>query len=123
MFSNVSLQINNINSKEYNTPIYSLGIGNDADWNFLQELSLKTKAKPKRISVDNVQNPDISNQLKDFYETISTPVLSNVNFGNLPASAELTQLHFPIFFNGSEITIAGKGNYISHYFQLYYLYK
>lgn len=109
---NISSQVTNINSKEYNTPIYSLCIGSDADWNFLKKLSLATKAEPKRISVDNVENPDVSHQLKDFYKIIGSPVLSNVTFRDLPASVQLTQLHFPIFFNGSEITIAGKGNYI-----------
>lgn len=76
----------------------------------MNELSLATKAKPKRISVDNVGNSDVAHQLKDFYETIGSPVLSNITYSNLPASAQLTQVHFPIFFNGSEITIAGKGN-------------
>ncbi|XP_018562161.1 uncharacterized protein LOC108904193 [Anoplophora glabripennis] len=101
--------ISNINSKEYNTPIYSLCIGSDADWKFLQELSLATKAEPIRIYLDDDGGSDVSTQLKSFYDKIRSPVLSNVNFNNLPATAQMTQLHFPIFFNGSEITIAGKG--------------
>ncbi|KAJ8924359.1 hypothetical protein NQ315_007155 [Exocentrus adspersus] len=100
--------ISGINSREYNTPIYSLCVGDDADWNFLNELSLSSNGKATRIYLDPT-NPDVSVQLQDFYETISTPVLNNLTFNDLPPSTQVTRLKFPIFFNGSEITIAGKG--------------
>lgn len=88
-----------------------MSIGTAVDWNFLQELSLPSKAKPILIDVDDLKNGHAFVQLKSFYETISTPVLSNITFNNLPETTHLTQRHYPIFFEGSEIAIAGIGNF------------
>ncbi|XP_018562167.1 inter-alpha-trypsin inhibitor heavy chain H3-like isoform X2 [Anoplophora glabripennis] len=108
--SEIISMVLDINSKEYNTPIYSLCFGVNADWNFLQELSLVTKAKATRIYVnDDGTESDVSIQLKMFYESINEPLLSDIMFDNLPPSVQMTQLSFPIFIKGSEITIAGKG--------------
>ncbi|KAJ8962657.1 hypothetical protein NQ318_001051, partial [Aromia moschata] len=102
--------VTSINSREYKVPINTVCIGSDADFTFLQKLSLATDAKPKKIYVDGSPNSDVAGQLQDYYQKyLSTPVLSNVTFNNLPLSAQLTKIHFPVFFNGTEITIAGKG--------------
>ncbi|KAJ8962654.1 hypothetical protein NQ318_001048 [Aromia moschata] len=71
--------VTDINLREYNVPIYSLCIGDDADWSFLQILSFATDAKSKRIHVDKTPTSDVASQLQDYYEKqLSTPVLSNV---------------------------------------------
>uniref|UniRef100_A0A6P7FMS6 Inter-alpha-trypsin inhibitor heavy chain H3-like n=1 Tax=Diabrotica virgifera virgifera TaxID=50390 RepID=A0A6P7FMS6_DIAVI len=102
----ITEMITKLNKASYNVPIYSLSFGEepDIDRKFLQDLS-GLDAKEYQITVD--LNSSI--YIQNFYKTISVPLLTNVGVKNLPTSAEVTQINFPIFFNGSELVIAGKG--------------
>ncbi|CAH1141995.1 unnamed protein product [Phyllotreta striolata] len=94
-----------LNKASYNTPIYSICYGEDADWQFLKNLSKKSDGRPMKISA----TADASIFFQNFYSTISNPTLSNLTFGGLPKTAQATQTNFSLFFNGSEQVIAAKG--------------
>ncbi|CAG9833507.1 unnamed protein product [Diabrotica balteata] len=99
--------ITTLNQASYKTPIYSLSFGDvPMEYrNFLISLSDHNFGKEHKVFVDF----DSSQYIQKFYETISVPLLSNVAVNNLPPSAQITKINFPIFFNGSELVIAGKG--------------
>uniref|UniRef100_A0A6P7FE66 Inter-alpha-trypsin inhibitor heavy chain H5-like isoform X1 n=1 Tax=Diabrotica virgifera virgifera TaxID=50390 RepID=A0A6P7FE66_DIAVI len=100
--------ITKLNKASFKTPIYSLSFGDDVKplyRRFLINLSNNNFGKEHKVFVDL----DSSQYLQKFYETISVPLLRNISLNNLPPSAQLTKINFPIFFNGSEIVIAGKG--------------
>ncbi|XP_072393278.1 inter-alpha-trypsin inhibitor heavy chain H4-like [Diabrotica undecimpunctata] len=99
--------ITKLNQASYKTPIYSLSFGDVPIQyrNFLISLSGHNFGEEHKVFVDL----DSSQYIQKFYETISVPLLSNVAVNNLPPSAQITKINFPIFFNGSELVIAGKG--------------
>ncbi|XP_046677018.1 inter-alpha-trypsin inhibitor heavy chain H3-like isoform X2 [Homalodisca vitripennis] len=92
-----------------NCPIFSLAFGDDADFNFLRKLSLSNHAFARKI----YEAADASDQLNNFYKSISSPLLSNITFTYTPEQVDYssrTKNNFQVFFNGSEITVAGKIN-------------
>ncbi|XP_054639699.1 inter-alpha-trypsin inhibitor heavy chain H3-like [Dunckerocampus dactyliophorus] len=84
--------------------VFSLGFGNDVDYSFLNVLSQQNKGLARRIFTGS----DAALQLQDFYEEVSSPLLSEVNV-RYPDNAVdfLTTNHFSQLFNGSEIVVAG----------------
>ncbi|XP_027694328.1 inter-alpha-trypsin inhibitor heavy chain H2 isoform X2 [Vombatus ursinus] len=88
-----------------NISLFSLGIGFDVDYDFLERLSQENHGIAQRI----YGNQDTSLQLKQFYNQVSTPLLRNVQF-NYPQEAvtDVTQNSFHNYFGGSEIVVAGK---------------
>ncbi|CAH1278805.1 unnamed protein product [Diabrotica balteata] len=99
--------ITKLNKASYNVPIYCLSFGEepDIDRHFLQKLSGLNPGEEHKISIDL----DSSTYIQGFYKKISGPLLNNVALNNLPPSVEVTQIYFPIYFQGSELMIAGKG--------------
>uniref|UniRef100_A0A1B6KKL4 VIT domain-containing protein n=1 Tax=Graphocephala atropunctata TaxID=36148 RepID=A0A1B6KKL4_9HEMI len=96
-----------LNTKD--CPIFSLAFGYGADFNFLRKLSLSNYGFARNI----YEAADASDQLKNFYKTISSPLLSNVTFTYLPGQVDnssRTKIDFPVFFKGSELVVAGKIN-------------
>ncbi|KAG8305512.1 hyaluronan metabolic process [Homalodisca vitripennis] len=96
-----------LNTKD--CPIFSLAFGYGADFNFLRKLSLSNYGFARNI----YEAADATDQLKNFYKTISSPLLSNVTFTYLPGQVDnssRTKIDFPVFFNGSELVVAGKIN-------------
>ncbi|KAG8300340.1 hyaluronan metabolic process [Homalodisca vitripennis] len=67
-----------LNTKD--CPIFSLAFGYGADFNFLRKLSLSNYGFARNI----YEAADATDQLKNFYKTISSPLLSNVTFTYLP---------------------------------------
>ncbi|XP_038597300.1 inter-alpha-trypsin inhibitor heavy chain H2 [Tachyglossus aculeatus] len=88
-----------------NISLFSLGIGFDVDYDFLERLSRENHGMAQRI----YGNQDTSSQLKQFYNQVSTPLLQNVQF-NYPQEfvTDVTQNSFHNYFGGSEIVVAGK---------------
>ncbi|XP_074037234.1 inter-alpha-trypsin inhibitor heavy chain H4 isoform X2 [Leptinotarsa decemlineata] len=97
--------ITNINQREYKAPIYAISFGVDVDWNFLNSLSWQNGGRAIKIEIAR----DSAVQLLNFYKEISVPVLRDITFKNLPDSEEVTKSSFPVFFDGSELNVAGKG--------------
>ncbi|KAF2896708.1 hypothetical protein ILUMI_09463 [Ignelater luminosus] len=96
------------NVSQYNTglrssSIFTLAFGTEADYHFLEKLAIRNGGYAKRI----YDASDASLQMQNFYQEISTPMLMNVTFEYRRSVANLTQTHFPTFFNGSELVVAG----------------
>ncbi|CAC5406692.1 Inter-alpha-trypsin inhibitor heavy chain H3 [Mytilus coruscus] len=101
-------------SNEAKLPIFSLGFGNDVNFNFLKQMSLQNNGFARRI----YQDSDAALQIKGLYSEISSVLLKNVTFdyvGDIDMNT-LTQNHYPSYFAGSELIVAGqmksKGSYI-----------
>ncbi|XP_073520377.1 inter-alpha-trypsin inhibitor heavy chain H3-like isoform X6 [Phyllobates terribilis] len=85
--------------------LYSLGFGEDVDYDFLEKMSLENGGLARRIYVDS----DSALQLQDFYKEVANPTLLDVTlqYPNLPVSG-LTQNSFKYYYQGSEIVVAGR---------------
>jgi hypothetical protein len=65
--------------------IFSLALGNDADFNFLKKLSLRNSGFARKI----YEASDTSLQLRDFYRQVASPLLANVTFSYQPEHVSL----------------------------------
>ncbi|XP_038247207.1 inter-alpha-trypsin inhibitor heavy chain H2 [Dermochelys coriacea] len=85
--------------------LFSLGIGFDVDYDFLERLAHENHGMAQRI----FGNQETSSQMKKFYNQVSTPLLKKVEF-NYPQGSvsDVTQNSFDNYFGGSEIVVAGK---------------
>ena len=87
--------------------IYSLAFGKSLDYLLLEMLSYRTGGSVTKIYVEK----DASEQLKNFFQEVSTPVLLNLQFifpELLVVERDLTKRSFSQYFQGSEVIIAGK---------------
>ncbi|UCH87951.1 MAG: VWA domain-containing protein [Thermoplasmata archaeon] len=97
------------NILEHNTgsvAIFSLGFGNDVDFEFLKALSLENSGHAVRIE----EGSDAKEQLTDFYDTISTPLLKDLKFEYPLDAYEVYPTYVDQLFEGSECVIVGKYN-------------
>ncbi|KPP75020.1 inter-alpha-trypsin inhibitor heavy chain H2-like [Scleropages formosus] len=80
--------------------LFSLGIGFDVDFDFLERISMENRGIAQRIYARH----DTSEQLR-----ISSPLLRKVTI-QFPEDSvsNVTQNHFDKFFSGSELVVAGK---------------
>jgi len=99
----ITKKITEFNSDERKSPIFSLSFGEGADKDFLQKLALRNSGFNRHI----YEAADASLQLQDFYNQISSPLLSDVTFKYEPSITSLTKTEFPIHFGGSELVVAG----------------
>ncbi|TRZ01826.1 hypothetical protein DNTS_026174 [Danionella cerebrum] len=98
------------NAIDGNITLFSLAFGSGADYGFLDTLSKQNNGLARRIYTDS----DAPLQLKGFYEEVSSPLLSELNFHYPDNSVNsLTRSHFKHLFNGSELTVAGRLNDIN----------
>ncbi|KAL8563007.1 hypothetical protein ACOMHN_004699 [Nucella lapillus] len=87
--------------------IHSLGFGYNLDFSFLTAISTQNQGLGRRIFMGN----DAKNQLSNFYEEISKPVLCDVSATyntDVVTTDLLTVRDFPLHFDGKEIIVAGK---------------
>ncbi|CAH1794741.1 unnamed protein product [Owenia fusiformis] len=84
--------------------IYSIAIGSGIDSEFLDALSLENKGTALVIS----SGADISSQLQSFFDTINSPLLSNIQFNYTLDVNETTNKAFAIQFEDTEMVVAGK---------------
>jgi len=98
---------NNIQSaNEDSVAIFSLGFGYDVDFNFLKALSLENYGHALRIE----EGADASDQITDFYETISTPLLKNIQFDYPENYYDIYPSYVEQMFEGSEVVVVGRYN-------------
>uniref|UniRef100_A0A8C2BL88 Inter-alpha-trypsin inhibitor heavy chain 2 n=1 Tax=Cyprinus carpio TaxID=7962 RepID=A0A8C2BL88_CYPCA len=85
--------------------LFSLGIGFDVDFDFLERIAMDNRGIAQRIYA----NHDAAEQLKAFYSQVSSPLLRTITI-HLPGNAvnNVTQNRFDKFFSGSELIVAGK---------------
>ncbi|KAK1332300.1 hypothetical protein QTO34_006973 [Cnephaeus nilssonii] len=86
-------------------PLYTLGFGNNLNYNFLESLALENDGFARRIYEDS----DANLQLQGFYEEVANPLLTGVEV-EYPENAilDLTQNTYQHFYDGSEIVVAGR---------------
>ncbi|XP_785426.4 inter-alpha-trypsin inhibitor heavy chain H3 [Strongylocentrotus purpuratus] len=87
--------------------LFSIGFGNGVDFPFLEKLSLSNQALARKVYEDS----SASLQMKGFYDEVANPLLFNINMeynNRLVDQNSLTKSRFISFFDGTEITVAGK---------------
>jgi predicted transcriptional regulator/uncharacterized protein YegL len=84
--------------------IFSLGFGFDVDFEFLKAMSLENYGMAIRIYEDK----DASEQITNFYDTISTPLLKGLTFSYSKGAYEVYPKAVEQLFEGSEIVVVGK---------------
>ncbi|XP_034631851.1 inter-alpha-trypsin inhibitor heavy chain H4-like isoform X6 [Trachemys scripta elegans] len=85
--------------------LYCLGFGFDVSYKFLEKMALDNGGIARRIYEDS----DSDLQLQSFYQEVATPILKDIEIQYAENSIlELTQNSFKLFFDGSEIVVAGR---------------
>lgn len=94
-------------SNEGLSSIFALGFGFDVDMPFLEALAYENGGFARRI----YEESDANEQLENFYDEISRPLLVNVRMDYPPSVVvveDATNRKFPQYFDGSEIVVSGK---------------
>ncbi|MFX1513807.1 MAG: VWA domain-containing protein [Promethearchaeota archaeon] len=86
--------------------LFTLGFGNDVDFPFLQRIARQNAGEAFKIE----ENQDATEQLTDFYVSVSTPVMTNINLTiNSGVTDNVIYPYFiPNLFDGSEIFLVGE---------------
>ena len=87
--------------------IYTVGFGEDVDFNFLKKLSLQSGGFARKVYTTS----DAVLQLKNFYQEVSIPLLADVKITYETTGTkirEMTNNKFKIYTRGKEIMVAGK---------------
>ncbi|KAJ8006942.1 hypothetical protein DPEC_G00112440 [Dallia pectoralis] len=85
--------------------LFSLGIGFDVDYDFLERIATENRGVAQRIFA----NKDASEQLRRFYSQVSSPLLKRILIQFPEGSvSDVTQNRFDKYFSGSELVVAGK---------------
>ncbi|XP_048862678.1 inter-alpha-trypsin inhibitor heavy chain H2 [Brienomyrus brachyistius] len=85
--------------------LFSLGIGFDVDFDFLERIAMENRGVARRVHA--IQGA--TEQMRSFYNELSSPLLRNIIFQSLKDSlSDVTESRFDKFFKGSEIVVAGK---------------
>ncbi|KAM7378495.1 hypothetical protein PAMA_013413 [Pampus argenteus] len=85
--------------------LFSLGIGFDVDYDFLERIAMENRGMAQRIYA----NHDAAEQLRTFYSQVSSPLLRRITV-QFPEDtvSNITQNRFDKYFSGSELMVAGK---------------
>ncbi|KAK2859127.1 hypothetical protein Q5P01_003747 [Channa striata] len=85
--------------------LFSVGIGFDVDYDFLERIAMENRGMAQRIYA----NYDAAEQLRTFYSQISSPLLRRVII-QFPENSvsDVTHNRFDKYFGGSELVVAGK---------------
>jgi len=85
-------------------PIFTLGFGTNVNFEFLRALSLENHAKAQQILIDQ----SAGEQIVNFYETISTTLLRQINVQYSGYTYDVFPESIPALYEGSEVIIVGK---------------
>ncbi|XP_052747412.1 inter-alpha-trypsin inhibitor heavy chain H6 isoform X2 [Bicyclus anynana] len=95
------------NTGDKQAPLFSLAFGDDADRPFLRKLSLRNDGFMRQI----YEAADAALQLRQFYERVSSPILSNVKFvypRRQIKEGSLSRSQFRTINKGSEVAVVGR---------------
>lgn len=85
--------------------LFSLGIGFDVDYDFLERIAMENRGVAQRIYA----NHNAAEQIRTFYSQVSSPLLKKVTVHFPEGSVtEVTQTHFDKYFRDTELVVAGK---------------
>ncbi len=90
-------------NKERNS-IYSLGFGTDLDFDFIKALSLENNG----FAIAIPEGQDASSLMTGFYDTISTPLVKDLNFDYSGMTYDVMPARMPSLYQGSEAVIVGR---------------
>ncbi|KAK2882916.1 inter-alpha-trypsin inhibitor heavy chain H2 [Channa argus] len=101
--SNIQKNVRRMMREEFS--LFSVGIGFDVDYDFLERIAMENRGMAQRIYAKH----DASEQLRMFYSQISSPLLRRVTI-QFPENSvsDITHNHFDKYFSGSELVVAGK---------------
>ena len=85
-------------------PIFSIALGNGADWEFVEALSLENDGKAIWVGEDE----DVVSAISDFVDTFSTPLVSNLRFDYGPGVYDVHPSRVRAHYDGSEVLVAGR---------------
>uniref|UniRef100_A0AAX7VEI6 Inter-alpha-trypsin inhibitor heavy chain family member 6 n=1 Tax=Astatotilapia calliptera TaxID=8154 RepID=A0AAX7VEI6_ASTCA len=85
--------------------LFGLAFGDDADFLLLKRLALENRGVARMVYED----ADAALQLKDFYDEVASPLLSDIQLSYLDDQAfDVTRSLFPNYFQGSELVVTGR---------------
>lgn len=85
-------------------PVYSIVLGRDADWDFLEALSLENDGRAIWVGEDE----DIVASITNFVGTFSTPLVSRLSFDYGPLAVDVHPSQVRAHYAGSEVLVAGR---------------
>jgi hypothetical protein len=95
---------NIVNTNTARSSVFCLGFGSDVDFDFLRAISMENFGQAIKISTSG----DPTNQITDFYRTISTPLLMQMDFGFSENVYDVSQESADYLFAGTDIAITGR---------------
>ncbi|XP_043080312.1 inter-alpha-trypsin inhibitor heavy chain H6 [Puntigrus tetrazona] len=85
--------------------LFGLAFGDDADFPMLRRLALENRGVARMVYEDD----DAAVQLKDFYDEVASPLLSDIQLSYLDDQVyDITRSLFPNYFQGSELVVTGR---------------
>merc|ERR1711874_346339 len=94
-------------NKESEIPIFAIGFGAEADFNFLKKIASENDGVAKKI----YEGSDAALQLEDFYAQIASPLLSNLKFnyvGDIVDNSSISEAKTRTIFRGNDFIVTGK---------------
>ena len=95
---------NIVNANTAHSSVFCLGFGSDLDFDFLRAISMENFGQAIKISTSG----DPTNQITDFYRTISTPLLMQMDFGFSDDVYDISMESADYLFAGTDIAITGR---------------
>ena len=99
-----AIRNNIIAANEADASIFTLGFGNDVDFDFLTAMAFENNGVAVKIEV----NEDASEQITGFYDTISTPLLKDIRISYSSNVHDVHPTYVRQMFSGTEVLIVGR---------------
>lgn len=99
-----AIRSNVLDANEAEVSIFTLGFGNDVDFDFLTAMAFENNGVAVKIAV----NEDASEQITGFYDTISTPLLKDIMISYSDNVHDIYPTYVRQMFSGTEVLIVGK---------------
>ena len=99
-----AIRENVLDANDARVSVFCLGFGYDVDFDFLKAMALENGGIAMRI----YEGQDAGEQITNFYDTISTPLLRGLNFAYSEGTYEIYPTHVEQLFEGTEVVVVGK---------------
>jgi hypothetical protein len=84
--------------------IYTIALGNEADWTFCEALALENDGRAIWVTEDQ----DVVLAIKEFVMSFSSPLLAQLSFDYGPRVTDIHPEEVPAHFEGSEVLVTGR---------------